>query len=168
VACFCVEEQAYSAALMRFLGIDLGDKRTGLAVGDDETALASPLRIVELPLKSGIVLHPALAERLAAAAKEAGAESIVIGLPLNMDGTEGPRAKEMRTLGAAIGTLLALPVEYHDERLTSDAADWAMAGSGLTHRGKKQRRDAVAAALMLQAFLDARRRRSQREDRAES
>ncbi len=142
---------------MRFLGIDLGDKRTGLAVGDDETGLASPLRVIEHPLTAGQSLHPALGERLTHAVKEAVADGLVIGLPLNMDGTEGPHAKRARLLGAAIGALLGLPAHFHDERLTSDAADWAMAQSGLTHKGTKARRDALAAAAMLQDFLDARR-----------
>jgi putative Holliday junction resolvase len=72
-----------------------------------------------------------------------------------MDGTEGPRARLTRAFGDSIAEQGGRKVHFHDERLTSAAADWSMAMSGLTHKQKKARRDALAAAAMLQGFLDA-------------
>lgn len=139
---------------MRFLAIDLGDRRTGLAVGDDETAIASPLRVVERPVGD------ALLEELAREAAAQGARALVVGLPLNMDGTEGPRARAVRAFGDRLAQRTGLPVHFQDERLTSADADWKMAQSGLTRAQKKARRDALAAGALLQDFLDARARGS--------
>ncbi|MHC4768919.1 MAG: Holliday junction resolvase RuvX, partial [Planctomycetota bacterium] len=75
--------------------------------------------------------------------------------PLNMDGTEGPRAKRVRDLGRQLGQRTDRPIHYQDERLTSFAADAQMAGSGRTHREKKELRDALAAAEILRDFLQA-------------
>ena len=133
---------------MRFLAIDLGDKRTGLAIGDDETRIASPLTVIEVA--RGDVLIDAIADSI----KEHGPDEIVIGLPLNMDGTEGPQAKLVRDFGEQLRTRCGLELHYHDERLTSFAADQQMAGSGRTHKQKKRLRDALAAAEILRDFLD--------------
>lgn len=133
---------------MRFLAIDLGDKRTGLAIGDDETRLASPLTVVE------VARGAALIDALADAIKEHAPDAIVLGLPLNMDGTEGPQAKLVREFGEQLRTRCDLELHYHDERLTSFAADQQMAGSGRTHKQKKRLRDALAAAEILRGFLE--------------
>ncbi len=134
---------------MRFLAIDLGDKRTGLAIGDDETGLASPVSVIEKPAAPGDELLRAIAGVI----DEYGADELVLGLPLNMDGTEGPRARIVRDFGERLGEDTGLPVRLHDERLTSAAADERMARTGLTHGQKKQRRDALAAAEILRDFL---------------
>ena len=133
---------------MRFLAIDLGDKRTGLAIGDDETRIASPLTVIEVA--RGDVLIDAIADSI----KEHGPDEIVIGLPLNMDGTEGPQAKLVRDFGEQLRTRCGLELHYHDERLTSFAADQQMAGTGRTHQQKKRLRDALAAAQILRDFLN--------------
>ena len=135
---------------MRFLAIDLGDKRTGLAIGDDETRVAAPLTVIELP--RGDALIDAIADSI----KKHAPDEIVIGLPLNMDGTEGPQAKLVREFGEQLHKYCGLEVHYHDERLTSFAADQQMAGSGRTHKQKKRLRDALAAAEILRGFLDER------------
>jgi putative holliday junction resolvase len=136
---------------MRILCIDLGDKRTGLAVGDPITRIASPVDVLEIPAaqRDGA----ALAQAIAAAARDHNARTLLVGLPLNMDGTEGPRAKLVRTFGERLAKATGLPVIYQDERLTSSQADWQMAQSGLTHQGKKARRDALAAAAILGDYL---------------
>lgn len=136
---------------MVYLAIDLGDKRTGLAVGDDETRLVSPLRVVERPLAQ----RSQLLDDLAHAVAEYKPDALVLGLPINMDDTEGPRAKLVREFAAELGARTGLLVHLRDERLTSDAADWDMAQSGLTRGQKKQRRDALAAAAILRDFLAA-------------
>lgn len=148
---------------MRFLAIDLGDKRTGLAVGDDETAQVFPVGVVEAPMREadeGKRLLEALAhaaeENLGARPGRAARAAIVIGLPLNMDGTEGPRAALVRAFAQRLAASLDLPLHFQDERLTSAEADWSMARSGLTRGQKKARRDALAAAAILRDFLASR------------
>lgn len=133
---------------LRYLCIDLGDKRTGLASGDDVTRFVSPLLVLEI--RRGPALVDAAAKAVAAHAPDA----LVIGLPLNMDGTEGDRAKIVRAFAAELEERTGLPVHLQDERLTSDAADAAMARSGRTHRQKKRLRDALAAAEILRDYLD--------------
>ncbi len=137
---------------MRYLAIDLGDKRTGLAVGDDETRIASPIGVIEAPMATGDRLLDAIAR----SADEHGPDAVVVGLPLNMDGTEGPRSALVRAFGERIGARLGLPVEFEDERLSSAEADWSMARTGLTRGQKKSRRDSMAAAAILRTFFAGR------------
>src|SRR5690606_33552663 len=98
---------------MRYLAIDLCQKRTGLAVGDDTTGIATPLQVIATA---------SVAERdrlIAHAIDEHGPDALVVGLPVNMDGTEGPAAKATRTTGQAIAKRFGLPVHFVDERLSS-------------------------------------------------
>ena len=138
---------------MRYLGIDLGTKRIGLALADTTTGVVSPLCI--LAANSATSIN---AQAILKVADEYSAEAIVIGLPLNMDGTEGPQAKPSKALAAAIAKLRDLPVHLFDERLTSHAADGRLAGSDLTHKKKKARQDAIAAQVLLESFLASRPR----------
>lgn len=138
---------------MRFLCVDAGERRTGLAIGDNATGIVTPLDVLDVPRdrEAGAALLRAVLD----AARAHGADALVVGLPLNMDGTEGPAARRTRGLGAALEAASGLPVAYQDERLTSAAADWSMARSGLTRGQKKQRRDAIAAAAILRDYLDS-------------
>lgn len=138
----------------RYLAIDLGDKRTGLAVGDGATGVVSPLTVIEAPIGD-----PLITALLAAVQQQFSPHArfeLVIGLPLNMDGTEGPRAALVRDFGARLAARLSPPrtLHFHDERLTSADAEWRLARSGRTHKEKKQVRDALAAAALLRDFLD--------------
>lgn len=138
---------------MRYLCIDLGDRRTGLALGDAVTRIASPLAVLEVALaeRAGESLIDALAH---ACEQHLGAgDALVFGLPLNMDGTEGAPAKKVRDLAARVAARTAREAHFQDERLTSADADWRMARSGMTRGEKKQRRDALAAAAILRDFL---------------
>ena len=139
---------------MRYLCVDLGDQRTGLAVGDEATGIVSPAGVLEVPRSqlNGGALRAAIARAVA----QHGPRALVVGLPMNMDGTEGPRAKMVRQFAADLGRESGLEVFLHDERLSTAQADWTMARSGLTHGQKKARRDAVAAAAILTDFLTAR------------
>ena len=137
---------------MRYLAIDLGDKRAGLAVGDDETGLASP--VATLPVVAG----PALLQALRDEIEKHAPDALVLGLPLNMDGSEGPRAKRTRAFGLQLEEATEQPLVYQDERLTSYAAGRRLAGSGRTHRQKKKARDALAAVEILEDFMTARKR----------
>lgn len=136
-----------SKQIMRYLGIDIGDKRTGLAVADDTTGIATPLDVIEARSEAHRL------EELGRVIREQQPQALVVGLPLNMDGTEGAAAKKIRAAAQAMQDRFKLPVHFMDERLTSYAADQLMSQSGLTHRGKKLRRDALAAATLLQDFL---------------
>jgi putative Holliday junction resolvase len=138
---------------VRYLAIDLGEKRTGLSVGDAQTRVVTPLEVLEI--SAGADAGKLLVSRLAQVAEEqlGGAGEIVFGLPLNMDGSEGPAAKRVRAIAALVGAATKRAVRFQDERLTSAAADWSMARSGLTRGQKKQRRDALAAAEILRDYL---------------
>lgn len=139
---------------MRLLGVDLGDKRTGLALADTESGLVSPERVVETPLaREG---GEALLRDLAKAVDDLAPGRLVVGLPLNMDGSEGARAKLVRAFAERLASRVGLPVDLHDERLSTEAARWDMSGSGLTRGKKKQMKDALAAAAILRDFLEVR------------
>ncbi|MEM7623046.1 MAG: Holliday junction resolvase RuvX [Planctomycetota bacterium] len=153
---------------MRYLAIDLGDKRTGLALGDDDTGIASPAGLIETPLKHAAgetllaALYDAVDEHLGEATSSLDrTESaqvtgeLVLGLPINADGTESPRSKLTRAFAVRLAARTQRRVHLFDERRSSMDADTRMARSGLTHKQKKQRRDAIAAAAILRRFLDA-------------
>jgi len=133
---------------LRYLAIDYGLKRTGLAVCDKSETLCSPLKVVET--SPGLI--PAILKLIQAEA----IESIVVGLPVNMDGTEGDMAKKVRAFASQLGTSTPLPIYLHDERLTSHKAEELLAPADFTLKKVKQRLDAVAAAAILQTFLDSR------------
>ena len=138
---------------MRFLAIDLGDKRTGLAVGDDVMGLVTPAEVLSVPISAdaGNSLRAAVVRAIEA--HLGPRDAVVVGLPLNMDGTEGPRAKLARSFGEEIARASGRAVHFQDERLTSAEADWSLAGSDLTHKQRKGVRDALAAAAILRDFL---------------
>jgi putative Holliday junction resolvase len=143
---------------MRFLCIDLGDKRTGLAVGDSITKLVSPLDVLEVPVaqRDGEALLDAIDRAIEAQLGPrslASMADLVVGLPLNMDDTEGPRSKMVRVFAQRIAQRTGRRVHFQDERLTSVDADWSMARSGMTRQEKKHKRDALAAAAILRDFL---------------
>jgi putative Holliday junction resolvase len=129
------------------LGIDLGGKRTGLAFAETLSGLVMPIEV--LHANEG----PALDSALDNAIREHGPHRLVIGLPLNMDGTEGPAAKKSRAMGEALQQRHGVPVEYQDERLTSFAAEADLAERKLNRRAKKNVADAHAAAEILRDWL---------------
>jgi putative Holliday junction resolvase len=129
---------------MRWLGIDPGQARVGIAACDEEERVAVPVEVVP---------EAAAFPAIRAIAKREGAGGIVIGLAVSLDGSEGAQAAAARRLGDRLARDLGLPVEYEDERLTSAAAERDPLGGRA--RGP---RDDVAAALILQQFIDRRRR----------
>ena len=134
---------------MRYLCIDLGDKRTGVAAGDDVTGIATPIEVVNTA-NPGERLR-----QLVSLIEREGPDALVVGLPLNMDDSEGPSAKKVRAFIQELAAATKLTVHAHDERLTSVEADEQMAMSGLTHKQKKARRDALAAAAILRGFFES-------------
>lgn len=137
------------SAPRRYLAIDLGAKRTGLATGDGVLKLVQPLEVLDIPR------GPALLDALARAVERIGPDAIVLGLPLNMDGTEGGAARDARAFAQTLAARVGVPVHLQDERLTSFDANDRMARSGRTHREKRALRDALAACAVLEDFLRA-------------
>ena len=142
--------------IIRYIAIDLGDRRTGLAVADSHTRLAGPWKVLEIPIEheGGTKLIDAIEREIVRDYGSSRSIELVVGLPLHLDGRESDRSKLARAFAERLADRLGRPVHMADERLTSQQADWAMGGSGLTHLQKKRRRDAIAAAALLQGFLD--------------
>ncbi|MFO0083694.1 MAG: Holliday junction resolvase RuvX [Phycisphaerales bacterium] len=147
---------------MRLLCVDFGDQRTGLATGDMITGLVSPAGVLEIPVR--IEGGAALIRACAAAAREHDARALVVGLPLNMDDSEGPRARLVRGLAQRLCDATGLEVHLQDERLSSVQADWTMQRSGLSRGQKKSRRDALAAATILGDFFARQRTQATRQE----
>lgn len=139
---------------IRALGVDPGSKRIGLAVSDLSGTIASPLTVLRRSKSKQHDLH-----ELARIARDEEAEIIVVGLPLNMDGSRGPAARAAAAEAERLATLVDVPVELHDERLTTVTADRDMMAAGLNAVERRQVVDKIAAAIMLQSWLDARRLR---------
>lgn len=135
---------------MRLLGLDIGERRVGVAVSDPDGRVATPVKVVAAPLSA----DPRTIKRLI---EDYEVEAIVVGLPLSMDGTEGPQAAAVRAEGERIAALTGLPVSFADERLSSVAAERAMAASGLDSKARRGSVDMVAASILLQTHLDAMR-----------
>lgn len=140
---------------MIILGIDLGKARTGVAICDKGELLASPLTVVTEYHREQLV------EKLAVLAKENKAELLAVGLPRNMDGSEGESAQNAREIGALLEEATGLPVEFVDERGTTITAHGYL--NETNTRGKKRKAgvDAMAATVILEDCL--RRRRNQRQ-----
>ncbi len=136
---------------MVIMSVDLGKARTGLAICDKTEFLASPYKVIfeKSPNK--------LPDKIAEAAKEAQAEMLVVGLPKNMDGTEGESAQNARSVAQTLQELTGLPVEMQDERGTTITAHSFL--NDTNTRGKKRKNvvDEVAATIILQNFLDKRK-----------
>lgn len=137
--------------MTRALGVDLGSKRIGLAVSDRSGTIASPLQVLR---RSKSSRHD-LAE-IARVAHDEEAEVIVVGLPLTMAGEHGPAARAAAAEAERLATVVDVPVEMHDERLTTVTADRAMIAADMRAPARRQVVDKVAAAVMLQAWLDSR------------
>jgi len=139
----------------RVLGIDFGERRVGLAISDPSATIAQPLpALTRRPGKRPPV------EAVARVAEAHEATGIVIGLPLTLEGEESDWTRAVRAFGQRLAERTGLPVHYVDERLTSVRAERAVRSLGLPkrERERKERVDAAAAMLILQAFLDGRGR----------
>lgn len=139
----------------RALGIDLGERRIGVAVSDAEGRVATPITVIE---RSGSRNrdHQRISELVA----EYEAGVVVVGLPLSLDGSTGPAAQAAEQEIGELEAALAVPVLTHDERFTTAIAERALAESGLSGKARRQRVDMVAASVILQSWLDAPERKS--------
>jgi putative holliday junction resolvase len=138
---------------MRIVGIDFGEKRIGVAAADTSTRMALPVTTVEVrsdPIEEVLLI-----------AREQRADELVLGLPLSLTGAEGPQAQHVRKIAEAVASRIDIPVRLQDERLTTRQADHAGPApkkkSVSRAKAGSPGRDAVAASILLQAYLDQQR-----------
>jgi putative Holliday junction resolvase len=143
---------------VRVLALDLGSKRIGVAVSDPSETIASPDRVLERT-GSRARDHRAIADLVA----EWEAELVVVGLPLSLSGDDGPAARATREEVVELALALTVPVELHDERLTTVTASRTLQEAKMTADARRRVVDKVAAAVLLQSWLDERASRRRRE-----
>jgi putative Holliday junction resolvase len=131
---------------MALLGLDVGDKRIGIAMS--EGRLAVPSDVIERTTEEEDL------ERIADLVRNFDAERVVIGLPRSMDGSIGTQAESVLAFSKALANHICIPIEMCDERLTTVTADRLMQESGAKRKKRKKKIDAMAAAVILQAYLD--------------
>ncbi|MBI1744650.1 Holliday junction resolvase RuvX [Candidatus Acetothermia bacterium] len=138
--------------MSRLLGIDLGEKRIGLALSDESKTLASPLAVYErLNKKTDLEFFQSLVAR----------ESItemVLGLPTNMDGSLGPKAQETLEFKSQLEAFLKITVQLFDERLTTVEAERVLIDAGMSREKRRGVKDKLSAVLILQGYLDSKRK----------
>ncbi len=135
---------------MKVIGVDLGSRRIGVATSDRSGLIASPLTVLQRA-QSQRRDH----EELARIVREEEAQAVVVGLPLNMDGTEGRAAQAARREVERMATVIDVPIHVHDERRTTVQADHVLMEKRLNAQERRQVVDKVAAAVILQSWLDA-------------
>jgi putative Holliday junction resolvase len=128
----------------------MGERRVGVAISDAEQRIATPLEVLDA---HEVTSAHALLELV----KEWEIELVVIGMPVSLDGAENAQAMSIRSTGDELAGRLPVPVVYHDERLSSAEAGRRMAEAGLSEKQRRGKVDMVAAALVLQSYLDSAR-----------
>ncbi|MET0869523.1 MAG: Holliday junction resolvase RuvX [Methyloceanibacter sp.] len=132
----------------RLLGLDLGTKTIGMALSDVTRSVATPYRTLQRTKFAND------AEAIAAAIAEHGVGAIVLGLPINLDGSEGPRAQSTRAFARNLGGRIAVPILLWDERLSTQAVERHLIEAGASRKRRAQVIDRMAAAYILQGALD--------------
>ncbi len=133
--------------MTRILGLDPGERRVGVALSDPTGTIASPHSVIDRRSVE-------LTEAVRSLCEEHDVEQIVVGLPTGLSGVEGPSAKAARTVGTSVADATGLPVEYQDERFTTVTAEAALLEGGVRRAKRRDVRDKVAAAVILQTYLD--------------
>ena len=133
---------------MRSLGLDIGDKRIGVALSDPEGILASPFTIIDRQDDAADVAA------ILNIVNQQQVKQIIVGLPYSMDGSIGTQAEKVKSFTEQLSSRAEVPVEFRDERLTTVAAGRLMRSVGKKKSREKTRDDAIAAALILQGYLD--------------
>jgi len=144
---------------MRVLGLDYGERRIGVAVSDELGWTASAVGTVERTGDDGEF------RRIAEMAQQYQADVIVVGLPVNMDGTLGPGAEKCKAFAERLRQTLNMPVQLWDERLTTVTAERTLIEAGMGRSKRKRVVDRLAAAVMLQHYLDSRGKRGDEHER---
>lgn len=137
---------------MKVVGLDIGERRVGIAHTDETGVLAVPAQVYRRRC------FPEDIDFLAQCLRQEGAEAIVVGLPLNMDGTEGAQARKAREFAEALAKVTGLPLFFVDERWTTKEVERAMREAGESPSRRKEKVDALSAVLILQAWLDGQSR----------
>lgn len=134
---------------MRVLGLDPGSKRVGVALSDELGMIAQPLEYIPAePFEEFVVaLLKLIAER--------GVDSIIVGMPRNMDGSYGPAAEKSKALVAKLRERTEVPIRTWDERLTTAQANRVLIAGNVSRKKRKEKVDKMAAAILLQSYLDA-------------
>lgn len=135
----------------KYLGVDYGDRRTGIAECDVSGLLASGITTVS---EGGM---RKTAQRVAREATSRGCKKIVIGLPRNMDGTDGPRADVVRAFAELLAEECDIPIDFYDERMTTMVAYRYLDGSGTYGKARKNAVDTLSAEIILQGYIDRER-----------
>jgi putative Holliday junction resolvase len=135
---------------VRILGLDVGDRRIGLAISDPNGQVAVPLRTLHRTAQDGAV------DAIAALVAEENVEAIVVGLPLRLDGTAGSQAESVEEFVRQLLPAVNVPVTLWDERLSTVQAEQLLRRDGLPSRKGKAEQDSLAAAIILQGYLDSR------------
>ena len=130
------------------LGVDPGARRIGLAVADAETRFARPLEVVDVEETNAV-------DRIATLVDELSVSRVVVGRPVGLSGAAGPAVAAQQELVERLDAALDVPVEEYDERLTTVIAEQGLRASGASRAARKRRRDAIAAQVMLQGYLDS-------------
>jgi putative holliday junction resolvase len=138
--------------MTRMLGIDFGEKRVGIAISDPTGAIARPLAIVTRQSNRQV------AEAIAALAREQQVETVVVGLPLDSSGDEGYQARRVRRFAGILEAMVTVPLVYWDETLSSVDAEQALRDAGAHKKRRRAPTDDVAAAVLLQAYMNSRPR----------
>lgn len=132
------------------VGVDPGERRVGIAVADEETSFARPLEVIDARATDPV-------ERIAAIVNENDAGLVVVGRPVTLSGREGDAVETQKEFLALLRQRLGVEIVEHDERFTTVVAEQGLRASGAARAARKDLRDAVAAQVMLQGYLDARR-----------
>ena len=138
----------------RVAGLDVGERRIGIAISDVTGTLARPLSVLRTSGLDGDAVDRAVVELQRLAAEEDGLTSLVVGLPRRLDGSANDMTPRVEAFAAALGARTALPVVLQDERLTSREAESRLALREKDWRVRKKQLDAAAAAIILQDYLD--------------
>lgn len=133
---------------MAILGLDYGEKRIGVALANGEGLLSIPMTVIERTGKKADL------EKVHALAEEYGVKRIIVGLPLSLDGTIGKQAEDVLAFIKALSHHVHIPVDTWDERFSTVAAESLFLDAGMKREKRREHRDAMAAAIILQGYLD--------------
>jgi putative Holliday junction resolvase len=132
------------------LGVDPGERRVGLAIADDETRFARPLEVIDRTETDAVT-------RIREIIREMKVTMVVVGRPVGLSGIEGPAMEKQKTFLVALRAALDVNVDVFDERLTTVVAERGLRAGGASAKRRKEMRDAVAAQVMLQDYMDVHR-----------
>ena len=144
---------------MRLLGLDMGEKRIGVALSDPEGFLARPLEVIRRRSRRQDF------ETLDRLVVQCDVERVVVGLPLTAEGGVGPQARRVKRYTRELGRVLSVPIDFMDERYSTVDALEVMRAVGLSPKKQWERVDAAAAAVILQSYLDNRRSQGMEDDK---